>query len=105
MALEYYLDRFQNLKMNNTGGKKSPHKVCMLLSVMDLIQAGHISTNKICLNQALKERFTHHFDNLAQGADKNTPETPFFHLRSEGFWHLFFNDGYDNTSTSRYSVK
>ncbi|CAK2057529.1 putative restriction endonuclease [Vibrio crassostreae] len=105
MALEYYLDRFQNLKMNNTGGKKSPHKVCMLLAVMDLIQAGHISTNKICLNQALKERFTHHFDNLAQGADKNTPENPFFHLRSEGFWHLCFNDGYDNTSTSRYSTK
>ena len=66
MALEYYLDRFQNLKMNNAGGKKSPHKVCMLLAVMDLIQAGHISTNKIGLNQALKERFTHHFDNLAQ---------------------------------------
>ncbi|MFA0114590.1 HNH endonuclease [Vibrio sp. 10N.261.46.E11] len=105
MALEYYLDRFQNLKMNNAGGKKSPHKVCMLLAVMDLIQAGHISTNKICLNQALKERFTHHFDNLAQGADKNTPENPFFHLRSEGFWHLCFNDGYDNTSTSRYSAK
>ncbi|PTO69522.1 HNH endonuclease [Vibrio splendidus] len=105
MALEYYLDRFQNLKMNNAGGKKSPHKVCMLLAVMDLIQAGHISTNKICLNQALKERFTHHFDNLAQGADKNTSETPFFHLRSEGFWHLCFNDGYDSTSTSRYSVK
>ncbi|MCC5518808.1 HNH endonuclease [Vibrio splendidus] len=77
----------------------------MLLAVMDLIQAGHISTNKICLNQALKERFTHHFDNLAQGVDKNTPENPFFYLRSEGFWHLFFNDGYDNTSTSRYSVK
>ncbi|PMH03908.1 restriction endonuclease [Vibrio lentus] len=105
MALEYYLDRFQNLKMNNAGGKKSPHKVCMLLAVMDLIQAGHISTNKIYLNQALKERFTHHFDNLAQGLDKNTPENPFFHLRSEGFWHLFFNDSYDNTSTSRYSVK
>lgn len=38
MALEYYLDRFQNLKMNNAGGKKSPHKVCMLLAVMGIFR-------------------------------------------------------------------
>lgn len=105
MALEYYLERFQNLKMNSAGGKKSPHKVCMLLAVMDLIQAGHIATNKICLNQILKDQFTHHFDNLAQSKDKNTPENPFFHLRSEGFWSLSYHDGYDQASTSRYSAK
>ncbi|NOH84336.1 HNH endonuclease [Vibrio sp. 03-59-1] len=105
MALEYYLERFQNLKMNSAGGKKSPHKVCMLLAVMDLIQAGHIATNKICLNQILKDLFTHHFDNLAQSKDKNTPENPFFHLRSEGFWYLSYHDGYDQASTSRYSAK
>ncbi|MGF1753940.1 HNH endonuclease [Vibrio makurazakiensis] len=105
MALEYYLDRFQNLKMNSASGKKSPHKVCMLLAVMDLIQAGYIVSNKIYLNQILKDQFTLHFDGLAQGKDKNTPENPFFHLRSEGFWHLSYKDGYDKESTSRYSAK
>ncbi|WP_413110755.1 HNH endonuclease [Thaumasiovibrio sp. DFM-14] len=105
MALEYYLERFQNLKMNSAGGKKSPHKVCMLLAVMDLIQAGHITTNKIYFNQPLKDQFTHHFDNLAQSKDKNTPENPFFHLRSEGFWFLSYHDGYDKVSTRRYSAK
>ncbi|WP_428773132.1 HNH endonuclease [Vibrio sp.] len=105
MSLEYYLDRFQNLKMNSSGGKKSPHKVCMLMAVMDLIQAGHIVSNQIKFNQVLKERFTHHFDNFAQGNDKNTPENPFFHLRSEGFWHLSYNDGYEEKNTSRYSPK
>ncbi|MGC9458868.1 HNH endonuclease [Vibrio genomosp. F10] len=105
MALEYYLDRFQNLKMNSASGKKSPHKVCMLLAVMDLIQAGYIVSNKIYLNQILKDQFTLHFDGLAQGKDKNTPENPFFHLRSEGFWHLSYKGGYDKESTSRYSAK
>ncbi|KOO05335.1 HNH endonuclease [Vibrio nereis] len=105
MAIECYLERFQNLKMNSAGGKKSPHKVCMILAVMDLIQAGNIASNQIYLNQALKDRFTHHFDSLAQGKDKNTPENPFFHLRSEGFWHLSYCSGYDKSTTRRYSAK
>ncbi|ANU35982.1 Type-2 restriction enzyme HphI [Vibrio scophthalmi] len=105
VSLEYYLDRFQNLKMNSSGGKKSPHKMCMLLAVIDLIQAGNLTTNRIDFNQTLKDQFTYHFDNLAQGNDKNTPENPFFHLRSEGFWHLSYLEGYDYSSTNRYSAK
>ncbi len=105
MALEYYLERFQNLKMNSAGGKKSPHKVCMLLAVMDLIQAGHIVSNQIKFNQVLKDQFTRHFNTFAQDKDKDTPENPYFHLRSEGFWHLSYNEGYDETTTNRYSSK
>lgn len=104
MSLEFYVDKFQNLNMNSSGGKKSPHKVCMLLAVMDLIHSKSIVSNRIELNKALKERFTHHFESFAQGNDKNTPENPFFHLRSEKFWHLAYNDGYDQ-STERYSAK
>jgi predicted restriction endonuclease len=78
MALEYNLDRFQNLKMNSVVGNKSPHKVCMLLAVMDLIQAGHIVSNQIKFNQILKDQFTRHFNKFAQYKDKNTPENPYF---------------------------
>ncbi len=39
MALEDYIDKFSHLNMNANGGRKSPHKVCMLLAVMDLILA------------------------------------------------------------------
>lgn len=105
MSHEYYADKFRTLNMNIAGGKKSPHKVCMLLAVMDLIQVGHISSNKIELNQLLKDRFTEHFKSFAQGKDKNTPENPFFHLRSEGFWHLACHAGYDETTIRRYSSK
>ncbi len=105
MALEYYLDRFQNLKMNSASGNKSPHKVCMLLAVMDLVQAGNIASTKIEFSPSLKERFTHYFDKFAQGSDKNTPENPYFHLRSEGFWHLVYRVGYSEVTTTRYSSK
>lgn len=105
MSHEFYADKFRSLNMNIAGGKKSPHKVCMLLAVMDLIQVGHIASNKIELNQPLKDRFTEHFNSFAQGKDKNTPENPFFHLRSEGFWHLAYHAGYDETTIRRYSSK
>ncbi|WGY46620.1 HNH endonuclease [Vibrio sp. ABG19] len=105
MSHEYYADKFRTLNMNIAGGKKIPHKVCMLLAVMDLIQVGHIASNKIELNQPLKDRFTEHFNSFAQGKDKNTPENPFFHLRSEGFWHLAYHAGYDETTIRRYSSK
>lgn len=105
MSHQYYLDKFQTLNTNSSSGKKSPHKVCMLLSVMDLIQAGHIASNRIEFNQSLKDRFTHHFDSLSQGNDRNTPENPYFYLRSEGFWHHSYNDGFDEKNTKRYSSK
>ncbi|GHA50608.1 restriction endonuclease [Photobacterium aphoticum] len=77
----------------------------MLLAVMDLIQAGHITSNKILFNQALKERFTHHFENVAQNNDRDTPENPYFHLKSEGFWHLAYHPGFDAHNTKRYASK
>ncbi|MCW8348395.1 HNH endonuclease [Vibrio sp. ZSDZ65] len=105
MVLELYLEKFRNLNMNNAGGRKSPHKVCMLLAVIDLIHVGSIANNKIQFNQALKDRFTHHFNTLAQGNDKNTPENPYFHLRTEGFWHLKYSEGATEQNTKRYSSK
>ena len=105
MTLNHYLSRFQNLSMNQTNGSKSPHKVCLLLAVMDLIQDKVICSPEIKLNDALKARFTHHFNQRAQGRDRDTPENPFFHLRSEGFWHLDYREGYDKDTTKRYSAK
>ena len=105
MALGEYIDRFTHLNMNHQQGHRSPHKVCMLLAVMDLVQEKKIHRNHIELDDALRERFTHHFERLCQGRDKDNPEYPFYHLRSEGFWQLSYNEGHDAISTTGYSRK
>ncbi|GAA5644292.1 MULTISPECIES: HNH endonuclease [Vibrio] len=105
MSLEYYLEKLRNLNMNRRGSRKSPHKVCMLLAVMDLIKIGVIASNRIKLDQVLKDQFTVHFNNLSEGKDKNTPENPYFHLKSEGFWHLVYEENFDAFNTNRYSAK
>lgn len=105
MSVEYYVDKFRNLNMNSNKGRKSPHKVCMLLSVMDLIQAGYIYKNRFQLDATLKERFTNFFNERRHEQDRDTPENPFFHLKSEGFWHLAYQDGIDASLVKGYSAK
>ena len=88
MALAYYLDKFRDLNTMRLQGHNKPHKVCMLLAVMDLIECGVIYENRIEFNQALKQSFTLHFQRLRAGNDKDSPENPFYYLTSDGFWHL-----------------
>ena len=103
MSLEFYLQKFQDLNTMRLGGHNKPHKVCMLLAVMDLISIGVISDNRIELNEALKQCFTSHFQRLKAGNDANTPENPFFYLRSEGFWHLQYQPGVEPSQVDRFS--
>lgn len=87
MGLLDYERRFSKLNMNAAGGRKSPHKVAMLLAVLDGIQSGEIFDNRIFFSNALRTRFKTHLDQFAEKSDRNNPHLPFFHLRSEGFWH------------------
>lgn len=104
-SIEEYVEKFSRLNMASQQGRNRPHKVCLLLAVMELIEVGNIHNNRIELNAPLKERFTYFFERLSSGNDNNTPELPFFHLRSEGFWHLVYNDGIDANSVKGYSKK
>lgn len=103
MSLEFYLQKFQDLNTLRQHGHSKPHKVCMLLAVMDLIGIGVLTENRIELNDALKHCFSSHFQRLRAGNDADTPENPFFHLRSEGFWHLRYQAGVDGSKVDRYS--
>lgn len=87
MSLLDYERRFSKLRMNSAGGQASPHKVAMLLAVINLIESGQIKDNRIFFSPLLRESFTRCFNQLAAPQDRDNPHLPFFHLRSEGFWH------------------
>jgi hypothetical protein len=94
MSLLDYERRFSNLKMNVVGGtEKSPHKVVMLLAVIDLIEKETITENHIEFNGTLKSTFTDQFIRLAGPNDRDNSHLPFFHLRSSGFWHHHLKPG------------
>ena len=45
--MKTYLDYFSSLHTNTQRGVKAPHKAIMLLSVIDLVEYGVITSNQI----------------------------------------------------------
>jgi hypothetical protein len=91
--LTEYERQFSRLRMNQSGGQASPHKLCMLLAVLDLFEENAIIRNRIYFNEPLRERFRHHFNVYRGPKDRDNPHLPFFHLRTEDFWHHRVRDG------------
>jgi len=59
----------------------------MLLAVMDLFEDTSIAENKIFFNDQVVDKFNYYFGMLSIAADQPTPHYPFYHLKSDGFWH------------------
>src|SRR5690606_18511395 len=90
MQLDSYLNAFRKLKVNINSRTKlpSPHKICMLLAVIDQAEAGVLTENRIIYSPYLLSRYLSYFDAVRTAQDHPNPYFPFFHLKSSGFWHL-----------------
>lgn len=96
MSLEKYILEFKDVRPNRSGGNASPHKVCLLYAVMDLIEEGRIGLNAIYFNDELKRRFSWHFERLKGPKDSSNPALPFYYLKSSSFWnHQVSRESYD----------
>ncbi len=91
MTLEEFLDELEGL--SPPGSRFKPHKYLLLLAVIDLIQSGVATANRFQCDDKLCERFLAHFRVYARPGDSARPWTPFFHLRSSGFWRLQAHPG------------
>lgn len=94
MSLADYQDKFKRLVVNKAHGHLSPHKLCMLLAVLDLARAGALPRNQIRFEPPLLERYNRFFGTVRTGNDHSNPYFPFFHLAGplrggqSSFWHL-----------------
>lgn len=94
MSLAEYQDKFRRLIVNMAGGRASPHKLCMLLALLDLARAGALTTNKIFFAPPLLEGYDRFFGAVRGPNDHPSPYFPFFHLTGKlrdgqpSFWHL-----------------
>lgn len=86
-----YLVKFSKLNVAKKHGHKSPHKVCMLLALIDTFESaqafGLVTPNQFFLPQ-LQLSYTGYFELFGKDGDHKNPYFPFFHLKSEGFWNL-----------------
>jgi putative restriction endonuclease len=87
-SLNRYVDAFRSVKVNRTDGHDSPHKPCMLLSLIGLAEAGGLERNEVRYEPSLLERYEKYFGVVRDERDKSNPFLPFFHLQGDKFWHL-----------------
>jgi len=67
---------------------QAPHKPFLLLSVMDGVEQGWISTNQVELSQNLVNTFFTYWNGIMGEQRVTTIALPFYHLNSEPFWEL-----------------
>ncbi|MDE6695747.1 MAG: hypothetical protein K2K25_02600 [Muribaculaceae bacterium] len=96
-ASNYYKDQFRDLNVNRSGNKVAPHKAILLLSVIELIENGFITTPFIEISKPLEDRFK---QNWRKYVSKDRGYSckmyyPFFHLSSSPFWELVKTESYD----------
>ncbi len=94
MTLASYQDKFRRLNVNVRAGRASPHKICMLLALLDLARSGGLAENRVLFAPLLLERYQRFFAAVRTPSDHPNPYFPFFHLAGKlrgseaSFWHL-----------------
>lgn len=90
-----YARKFSRLRRGTTVYGPAPHKPVLLLAVIQGIETGWISENRIELSPELVGAFK-----TIWHATVSTPHSPliaqpFFYMRGEGFWHHVANPGFE----------
>ncbi len=102
-TLEKYVQRMGKLRIDKAHGA-APNKPLLLLGVIELIEQGQIPENKISLSPELAETFLKYWSKVTDR--KPNIALPFFHLsKSENFWHLHANPGYETALRVATQIK
>jgi len=105
MTLQNYVQQFTNLHQNKSKRfGDAPHKPVLLLSIIELIAVGKITSNQMFLTGELIALFKDNWEILVSTEHTSKIVYPFFHLRGEEFWHLIPNVGFDDEVTEMTTI-
>ena len=71
----------------------APHKPILLLSILDGIESGWITSNKIRFNNSLAETFFDYWKKIFNEERETTIARPLYHMKREPFWTLIYKKG------------
>jgi putative restriction endonuclease len=110
MMLENYIYKLSNLRTDKNRNRypaytshRAPHKPFLLLSIMDLIAQGAITHNLIKPSFELVEMFNSYWNSIMPLGSKTSMAYPYPRLKTDGFWHLIPNPGYENQISINFS--
>ena len=97
-----YTHKFKNLRVDRAHGT-APNKPVLLLAILEQIEQGQIRENKIPPSPSLFEIFMKYWSIVTDR--RPNLALPFFHLKSEGFWHHHPNAGYETALRVTTQIK
>ncbi len=90
-TLDYYYQSFSQLNVSSSRQRGNAHyKPILILTIIDLITREIINDNRIPVSEELIQTFERYWSILGSKTYKGGLHYPFFHLQSDGFWHLVF---------------
>ncbi|NNC87229.1 MAG: hypothetical protein HKN82_02075 [Akkermansiaceae bacterium] len=82
-----WIERRDNLRRDKKGRHEKPHKPVVLLTVLDLVERGELTGNRIAFTPELVDRYKEIFEVVAGESDRPNIHLPLYHLSGDGFWH------------------
>ena len=109
--LTYYQAKFSPKSKSNKIGLNvsrssgvAPNKPILLLSIIELAERGKLLNNHIELTPDLIATFLKFYQDLGIARTPNIG-LPFFHLRSDGFWHFQAKAGFKFVESKQSQIK
>ena len=84
---------------------RAPYKPFLLLAMLDLMDAGRITENRVVPNEDLTDAFRLYWNAVLPDRLRPSMHLPFFHLRTDGFWTLHPTPGKTLPATEPSSWK
>lgn len=102
--IEYYIHCLTHLHRAVVKGG-APHKPILLLSVIDSIEQGYITDERIYITPELVTLFQSNWKLRVRSDHVMNFALPFYHMSSEPFWKLATKPGYEIELTTSRSIK
>ena len=103
----YYTKRIETIRQHRIHGEIIIAKPVLMLAIIDAISNDIFTNNQFIINDWLEDRYymlMQKFTKNSQFGGTTGIHNPFWHLESDGFWHLHY-PGLELSKTSTPSTK
>ena len=90
-SFAHYTERIMSIRQAKIRGEVIVAKPVLLLTIIDGMDAGVFMGNDFLLNDWLESRYVMLMQQYMKGSQFDKPtdiSNPFWHLQTDGFWHL-----------------
>lgn len=103
--LQYYRTSLIQTKRGNCMGRIINAKPIFLIALFDEIEKGGVTDNKILFDSVLRVCYEKYYSTYEPEMRITPFYKPFFHLQTDGYWHIIWKDATENKNPSDKNLR